>query len=97
MTGKLKKIITFILVFTCFLWFAPSLLNSVRNMKFSSGENTVYASSDTRVTTANLNLRKGPGTSYSVLTVMKNGSTVEVLNVSGVWAKVVYNGITGYA
>ncbi|NLB20457.1 MAG: SH3 domain-containing protein [Clostridium sp.] len=97
MTGKLKKIITFILVFTCFLWFTPSLLNSVKNMKFSSGENTVYASSDTRVTTANLNLRKGPGTSYSVLTVMKNGSTVEVLNVSGVWAKVVYNGITGYA
>lgn len=56
---------------------------------------TVTAS-ETKVTTANLNMRTGPGTSYSVILVIPNGSTVTVTEYSGVWAKVTYSGKTGY-
>lgn len=52
---------------------------------------------DLRITTTTLNLRSGPGTSYSILTVMPKGAQVKVLSVSGVWAKVVYQSLTGYA
>jgi len=54
------------------------------------------ASTETRYTTANLNMRTGPGTSYAVILVIPNGSPVSVIEYSGVWAKVTYNGKTGY-
>lgn len=57
----------------------------------------VMAAEDLRVTTATLNLRSGPGTNYSIISVMPKGATVNVLSVSGSWAKVTYNGLTGYA
>lgn len=48
-------------------------------------------------TTANLNLRSGPGTSYSILAVMPKGSEVSVISTSNGWSKVTYSGKTGYA
>ena len=46
--------------------------------------------------TTDVNVRSGPGSSYSVLTVMKKGTTTSQLGTSGSWAKVTVNGKTGY-
>ncbi|MDD6611281.1 MAG: SH3 domain-containing protein [Clostridiales bacterium] len=46
--------------------------------------------------TTNVNVRSGPGNSYSVLTVMKSGTTTSSLGASGNWTKVTVNGKTGY-
>ncbi len=46
--------------------------------------------------TTDVNVRSGPGNSYSVLTVMKKGTTTSRLGTSGNWAKVKVNGKTGY-
>lgn len=46
--------------------------------------------------TTNVNVRSGPGNSYSVLTVMKSGTTTSSLGTSGSWTKVTVNGKTGY-
>ncbi len=54
-------------------------------------------SSDVRITTEELNLRSGPGVSYSIITAMPGGSKVTVISISGNWAKVNYSGKTGYA
>lgn len=51
---------------------------------------------ETRVTTANLNLRTGPGTSYSIILVIPKGATVTVTGYSGSWAQVTYSGRVGY-
>lgn len=48
-------------------------------------------------TTDNVNLRKGAGTSYAVITVVPNGTTMNISDSSNSsWAKVKYNGNTGY-
>ena len=46
--------------------------------------------------TTNVNVRSGPGNSYSVLTVMKSGTTTSSLGTSGNWTKVTAGGKTGY-
>ncbi len=46
--------------------------------------------------TTDLNVRSGPGTSYSVLTVMKGGTSTAKLGQTGIWVKVNVNGKTGY-
>lgn len=46
--------------------------------------------------TTDVNVRSGPGNSYSVLTVMKKGTTTAQLGTSGGWTKVTVNGKTGY-
>lgn len=48
-------------------------------------------------TTANLNLRKGPSTNQAIITTIKKGSTVEVLEVLGSWSKITYGNKTGYS
>lgn len=53
--------------------------------------------SDPRITTANLNFRTGPGTSYSIIATIPKGTTVNVLSESGGWARFVYGGRTGYS
>jgi len=55
------------------------------------------SSGTTYYTTANLNLRTGPGTGYTILAVMPKGSAVTVLSTSGGWSRVTYSGKTGYA
>lgn len=64
---------------------------------------TGYCSSEylnlkgTATTTDYLNLRKGAGKSYSVVTVMPKGAKVEILSTSGSWAKVkTQSGTVGY-
>ena len=43
---------------------------------------------EVKVTTANLNLRTGPSTSYQVILVIPKGAQVEVTGYSENWAKV---------
>ena len=47
-------------------------------------------------TTDNVNLRKGAGTSYGVITVVPSGTTMNMSdNDNSSWSKVSYNGSTG--
>lgn len=43
-----------------------------------------------------LNLRRGPGTSYSVVARLSNGQVLAVSNTSGDWFKVIASGRTGW-
>ncbi len=43
-----------------------------------------------------LNLRKGPGTDYDVITTIPNGHTVMILDNQGAWAKVNYGNYEGW-
>lgn len=61
-----------------------------------TGETTAFGA-ETKVTTIALNLRTGPGTSYSVILTMPKGSLVTVLSTANGWSKVTYEGTTGYA
>ena len=47
-------------------------------------------------TTANLNLRSGAGTGFSILTTIPSGAQVTVQSSSSGWVKVNYGGKTGY-
>ena len=57
---------------------------------------TVEAASQIATVTENVNFRTGPSTSYSSITVISNGSSIEVLSTSGNWVNAKYNGKTGY-
>ena len=48
-------------------------------------------------TSKGLNVRSGPGTEYSILYVLNNKSVVDVIETSGIWYKISYNGRQGYA
>ena len=65
---------------------------------FSAREEPLLVeASETKVTTANLNMRTGPGTGYAVITVIPKGTQVSVSGYSGDWAEVSYSGKSGYA
>ncbi|MBW8383577.1 MAG: SH3 domain-containing protein, partial [Youngiibacter sp.] len=51
---------------------------------------------DTGMTTANLNMRTGPGTTFAIITTIPKDSSVKVESVSEGWAKVTYSGKSGY-
>ena len=57
---------------------------------------TVEAASQIATVTENVNFRTGPSTSYSSITVISQGSSIEVLSTSGNWVNAKYNGKTGY-
>ena len=57
---------------------------------------TVEAASQIATVTENVNFRTGPSTSYSSITVVSKGSSIEVLSTSGNWVNAKYNGKTGY-
>jgi uncharacterized protein YvpB len=70
---------------------------------FSNGENSILgtsiaeaSTSTTYKTTANLNLRTGPSTSYGVILTIPQGKNVTYISQSGSWYKVTYNSHTGY-
>ncbi len=48
-------------------------------------------------TTSALNLRAEASTSSAILALMPQGTTISIQEVSNGWAKVTYNGMTGYA
>lgn len=71
---------------------------------FILSASTVYAATTGRVVSSiGINVRTGPGTSYSFLFSIDDGKTVEIIedNVRGtdgaIWYKISYNGRTGYA
>jgi hypothetical protein len=48
------------------------------------------------VTGSNVNLRQGPGTTYSVITLIPAGSPVDVSGCKGGWCQVSFQGQNGY-
>ena len=48
------------------------------------------------VTTGNVNLRTGPSTSYSVIGVIPNGTTITLYGLANGWHEVEYNGKRGF-
>lgn len=67
----------------------PSTGSSSSNESTSNTTSTMY-------TTERLNLRKGAGTSYSVITTLDKGVAVTVHSSSNGWSKVSVNGMSGY-
>lgn len=58
---------------------------------------TGMAAAATGITEADLNMRRGPGTNYGVITAIPAGSPVEVLECSGNWCAVAWSGYQGYS
>ena len=48
------------------------------------------------VSASSLNMRKGPSTSYSVITTLTKGEEVEVISEENGWAKINHNSKIGY-
>ncbi|ETA79181.1 SH3 domain-containing protein [Youngiibacter fragilis] len=63
----------------------------------SSGRFHDVTAAEIKFTTANLNLRTGPGTIYPVITVIPKGAEVSVDSYSGNWAHTTYGSYVGYA
>ena len=57
----------------------------------SSSTNIKYVN-----TSAGLNVRKGPSTSYAKITTLANGTKVNVISTNNGWAKITSGSITGY-
>ena len=54
------------------------------------------AFADDAVTTADVNMRTGPGTGYSVVLTLPAGAPVDVQGCSAGWCRVVYRGAVGF-
>ncbi len=61
-----------------------------------SSSNPGSGSTTTMVATANVNVRKGPSTSYSIVGSLAKGETVQKTGTSGNWTQVRYNNQTAY-
>ena len=48
------------------------------------------------VTTEDVNIRKGAGTDYDEVGVIKKGTTIDVTDIKGTWGKVEYEDVKGY-
>jgi uncharacterized protein YraI len=48
------------------------------------------------VTTADVNMRAGPGTQFQRLATLPAGTGVDIASCTGAWCRVVYRGITGF-
>ncbi len=64
--------------------------------KSDSGSSTESIKSYKVVNATTLNVRSGPGTSYSKITTISYGTEVGVISESNGWSKINYNGKTGY-
>ena len=69
----------------------PSTNSSTSNETTSTPTTTMYVTPD-----AGLNLRKGPGTSYSVVKTLSKGTAVTVHSSNNGWSNVSANGVEGY-
>lgn len=81
----------------------PMCGSSAKNKKWAAFKalltTTVTALSKTvqiKSADGNLNVRSGPGTSYSILGTLKTGDTASVVGVSGNWYKINYGSGYGY-
>ncbi|MBE6686945.1 MAG: hypothetical protein E7591_06900 [Ruminococcaceae bacterium] len=61
----------------------------------NSTEDT-YATGYYEVTATSLNMRSGPGTSYTQVTYLSNGAQVYISQTSGKWGYCTYNGYSGW-
>ncbi|MBP3906030.1 MAG: SH3 domain-containing protein, partial [Peptostreptococcaceae bacterium] len=68
--------------------------NYVSTASSSNSEETVKTTKV--VTGSSVNLRKGPGTSYTVIKALSRGTKVGYISESNGWAKIIYNGTIGY-
>ena len=68
--------------------------NYVSTASTNNSEETVKTTKV--VTGSSVNLRKGPGTSYTVIKALSRGTEVGYISESNGWAKVSYNGTVGY-
>ncbi|TAN68725.1 cell wall hydrolase [Paraclostridium sordellii 8483] len=74
----------------------------VHSNYISTSSNTGESNEDTsvksekQVTGNRVNFRKGPGTSYSIITSLNKGTKVEYISENNGWAKIKYNGNIGY-
>ncbi|MFS0655477.1 D-alanyl-D-alanine carboxypeptidase family protein [Bacillus sp. 179-C3.3 HS] len=59
-------------------------------------KSVVEAAAPTYITTANVNLRKGPGTKHRVIFTIPKGKNVPYLKKQGKWVQTKYKGKTGY-
>ena len=73
---------------------SSSYLTASSGSSGSSGSSS--SSGTTMAATANVNVRTGPGTNYSILGFLTKGTTITKTGTSGNWTKVVYNGTTAY-
>lgn len=69
-------------------------INSNNNNTNEEADNTVKYNKE--VTGSRVNLRKGPGTNYPVVTSLSRGTSVGVISESNGWSKINYNGSIGY-
>ena len=69
----------------------PSTNSSTSNETTSTPTTTMYVTPD-----AGLNLRKGAGTSYSVIKTLSKGTAVTVHSSNNGWSNVSANGVEGY-
>ncbi len=78
------------------------MINSVNMPYFLNGLGSMTSYASTAVVNATtLNIRSGPGTSYSIVGKATNGSSVEVLGTAtasdgSVWNQIQYGTLTGY-
>lgn len=70
--------------------------NQYLSSRSTNSNNNNSSSSKAYYTTGNLNLRKGPSTSYSRIATIPSGTKLNVTSTSNGWSKVTYNGKTGY-
>ena len=75
---------------------------SAPNNEGSNNDNNQNNNNNQQTTTkyvscsANLNVRKGPSTSYAVVTKITQGTEVTVHSTSNGWSKITVNGVNGY-
>ena len=56
----------------------------------------VSANAKSYITTQDINVREGAGTNYAILGVLKNGTNIEISEVTGTWGKINYKNRQGY-
>lgn len=66
------------------------------NTAYVKAQEVTVSATSYKVTTANLNMRTGAGSTAGIILTIPQGTTVQVLDSSNGWDKVVYNGNTGW-
>jgi uncharacterized protein YraI len=70
----------------------------LKHFALAAGLLLVSASTAVAATvTGPLNLRRGPGTGFGVITTLPPGAHVDVLECGGSWCRVAWRGIEGFA
>ena len=49
-----------------------------------------------RITGSSVNVRRGPGTNYEIISSMSRGDTATLLGTEGTWYRIQRGNVTGY-